>query len=396
MENKLYYHDAYIKKFSAKLITQMEDETGRIYAILSQTAFYPTGGGQPFDSGYINGVEVVGVEEVDGEIRHYLKEELTGGNSVDGAIDWDRRFDHMQQHAGQHILSASFEDMYGYKTVSFHLGKDTLTIDLDTETLSADEAAKVEELANQVILENRQIITKWVDEEELKQYRLRKELSVSNNIRLVIIPDFDYNGCGGTHPNSTAEVGSLKILGWERQKKMVRVEFVCGKRVLDNLGQKHEVIKELTALLNAPEQDLSSSVNRLLAQKKEVEKTIDEMKDHLLKYEAEEIIESGKNDLVSTVFQNRSIQELQKLARLLVSIAEDKLYLLVSENDEKLQFVFAKGKKAEGDLKGLSQRALSIIDGKGGGNDTLVQGGGKWISGEEFIQKVTGIIQKLE
>jgi alanyl-tRNA synthetase len=393
MEEKLYYHDAYIKEFSAELITQKEEESGRIYAILSQTAFYPTGGGQPFDTGFLNGVEVVDVEEVDGEIRHYIKGKLAEGNPVEGAIEWDRRFDHMQQHAGQHILSASFEGLYGYKTVSFHLGKDTLTIDLDTENLSADEAAKVEELANQVILENRPIVTKWVDEEELKQYRLRKELSVSNNIRLVIIPDFDYNGCGGTHPNSTAEIGSLKILGWERQKKMVRVEFVCGKRVLNKLGQKHEVIKELTALLNAPEQDMSSSVNRLLAQKKELEKTIEEMKDQLLKFEANEIIESGKNDLVSRVFQNRSIQELQKLARLLVSTAEDKVFLLASENEEKLQFVFAKGKKIEGDLKGLSQRALSIIDGKGGGNDTLVQGGGKWMSGEEFIQKVTGIIQ---
>jgi alanyl-tRNA synthetase len=393
MENKLYYHDAYIKNFSAELIMQKEDETGRKYAILSQTAFYPTGGGQPFDTGRLNGIEVVDVEEVGGEIRHYIMEELTEGNGIEGSIDWDRRFDHMQQHAGQHILSASFEDMYGYKTVSFHLGKDTLTIDLDTENLGADEAAKVEELANHIILENRPIITKWVNEEELKQYRLRKELSVSDNIRLVIIPDFDYNGCGGTHPNSTAEVGSLKILGWERQKRMVRVEFVCGQRVLNKLGQKHEVIKELTALLNAPEQDMGAAVNKLLGQKKELEKSIDEMKDQLLKFEAAEIIESGKEDIVSRSFQHRSIQELQKLARLLVSYTDHKTFLLVSENDDKLQFVFAKGKNADGTLKELSQRALSIIDGKGGGNETLVQGGGKWMPGEEFIKDVTDIFQ---
>lgn len=393
MENKLYYHDAYIKNFSAELIMQKEDETGRKYAILSQTAFYPTGGGQPFDTGRLNGIEVVDVEEVGGEIRHYIMEELTEGNGIEGSIDWGRRFDHMQQHAGQHILSASFEDMYGYKTVSFHLGKDTLTIDLDTENLGADEAAKVEELANHIILENRPIITKWVNEEELKQYRLRKELSVSDNIRLVIIPDFDYNGCGGTHPNSTAEVGSLKILGWERQKRMVRVEFVCGQRVLNKLGQKHEVIKELTALLNAPEQDMGAAVNKLLGQKKELEKSIDEMKDQLLKFEAAEIIESGKEDIVSRSFQHRSIQELQKLARLLVSYTDHKTFLLVSENDDKLQFVFAKGKNADGTLKELSQRALSIIDGKGGGNETLVQGGGKWMPGEEFIKDVTDIFQ---
>ncbi|MBT2695189.1 alanyl-tRNA editing protein [Bacillus sp. ISL-55] len=393
MENKLYYHDAYMKKFSAELTAQKEDESGRIYAVLSQTAFYPTGGGQPFDTGFLNGIEVVDVEEVDGEIRHYTKEKLTAGNPVEGAIDWERRFDHMQQHAGQHILSASFEDLYGYKTVSFHLGKDTLTIDLDTENLSTDEAAKVEGLANQVILENRPIVTKWVDEEELKQYRLRKELSVSDNIRLVIIPDFDYNGCGGTHPNSTAEVGSLKILGWERQKKMMRVEFVCGKRVLNKLGQKHEVIKELTAQLNAPEQDLSAAVNRLLGQKKELEKSIEEMKSQLLEFEANKIIGSVTSDIASSVYQDRSIQELQNLARLLVSNAEDKVFLLASENDDKLQFVLAKGKKAEGNLKEWSKHALSLIDGKGGGNETLVQGGGKLIPGNEFIRKLTEFIQ---
>jgi alanyl-tRNA synthetase len=393
MEHKLYYRDAYLKNFSAELIEQKEDPAGRMYVTLSQTAFYPTGGGQPFDTGYLNGNEVVDVEEVDQEIRHYIKKGLPTTKHIEGEINWERRFDHMQQHAGQHILSAAFEELYGYKTVSFHLGKDTLTIDLDTDMLATDEAAKVEKLANQVILENRPIITKWVDEEELKQYKLRKELSVSNNIRLVIIPDFDYNGCGGTHPNSTAEVGSLKILGWERQKKIIRVEFVCGQRVLNQLGKKHDIIKDLTVQLNAPEQDLSAAVNRLLGQKKELEQSVEEMKDQLLKFEADEIIRAGKTDIVSSVFQDRSIQELQKLARLLVANAEEKVFLLVSENQDKLQFVLAKGKNAEGNLKEWSKEALALVDGKGGGNETLVQGGGKLISGEEFISKFTEFFQ---
>lgn len=393
MGNKLFYQDVYLKNFTAELIKQEQDESGRLYAVLSQTAFYPTGGGQPFDKGFLNGIEVVDVEEVDGEIRHYITETLAKKNHIVGEIDWERRFDHMQQHAGQHILSAAFEEMYGYKTISFHLGKDVLTIDLDTENLLADEAKKVEELANQVILENRQIITKWVDADELKQYRLRKELSVLENIRLVIIPDFDYNGCGGTHPNSTAEVGSLKVLGWERQKKVVRVEFVCGQRVLDKLEQKHKVIKELAGLLNAPEQDMEAAVIRLLGQKKDLEKSIEEMKDQLLKYEAAEFVAAGSGDIISGVFKERSMQELQKLARILVTLAEDKIYLLAAENEDKLQFVFARGKKAEGNLKEWLKPALSIIDGKGGGSDTMVQGGGRLISGEEFIRNITKHIQ---
>ncbi|WP_079508191.1 alanyl-tRNA editing protein [Mesobacillus jeotgali] len=387
MENKLYYQDAYLKKFTAELVRQGADESGRQYAVLSKTAFYPTGGGQPFDTGILNGVEVVDVEEVSGEIRHYINRALAEV-SVQGEIDWDRRFDHMQQHAGQHILSAAFEDIYGYKTLSFHLGKDTLTIDLDTENLSAAEAEKVEALANQVILESRPIITKWVDEEELNQYKLRKALSVSDNIRLVIIPDFDYNGCGGTHPRNTAEVGSLKILGWERQKKIVRVEFICGNRVLSKLGQKHEVIKELGALLNAPEQDMVSSANRLLDQKKALEKSIEELKTKLLQYEAADLAAAYGGKIVSRVYQNRSIQELQKLARLLVELAENKVFLLVAENGDKLQFVFARGKESQGNLKEWTKKALALIDGKGGGNDFLVQGGGRLVSGEEFINQM--------
>lgn len=393
MEQKLYYQDAYLKSFSAELIKQEKDESGRLYAVLSQTAFYPTGGGQPFDTGTLNDIKVMDVEEVDGEIRHYIETHLNTTDSIKGMIDWERRFDHMQQHSGQHILSAAFEELYNYKTVSFHLGKDTLTIDLETDNLTFEEAAEVEELANKIILENRPIITEWVNEDELSQYKLRKELSVSKNIRLVIIPDFDYNGCGGTHPDSTGQVASLKILGWERQKKKVRVEFVCGKRVLQQLGRKHSVLQQLTASLNAPEQDMVETVNRMLVHRKELEKTLEESREKLLSYESAELIAECDGDVASKVYKNRSIQELQKLARLLVSDAEDRTFLLVAENGDKLQFVFARGKNANSNLKEWTKEALLLIDGKGGGNDFLSQGGGKLMDGEQFVQQLIGKIR---
>ncbi|RSD28261.1 alanyl-tRNA editing protein [Mesobacillus subterraneus] len=388
MEQKLYYQDAYMKSFTAELLKQEHDEDGRLYVVLSQTAFYPTGGGQPFDTGTLNAVKVVDVEETGGEIRHYIDAKLEESTEIEGEIDWERRFDHMQQHAGQHILSAAFEDLFGYKTVSFHLGKETLTIDLETESLSAHEAQAAEELANQIILENRPILTKWVNSEEVRRYKLRKELSVTEDIRLVIIPEFDYNGCGGTHPDSTGQVTSLKILGWERQKKMVRIEFVCGRRVLEQLGKKHTVLQELTALLNAPEQDMADAVKRMLEQRKELDKMIEESREQLLRYEAAELVDAGTGMIVSKVFQNRTIQELQKLARLLVSQAEDRVFLLAAENEDKLQFVFARGKQAEADLKRWNKEALAIIDGKGGGNDFLVQGGGRLIRGEQFLSQL--------
>lgn len=389
MDQKLYYKDSYLKSFTAELIKRGNDESGRLYAVLSQTAFYPTGGGQPFDTGSINGVAVIDVEEVEGDIRHYLAEPLGECAAVEGCIDWERRFDHMQQHSGQHILSAAFEELYQYKTVSFHLGKETLTIDLATDNLSSEEASAVEMLANKVILENRPIVTKWVNKDELNQYQLRKELSVSENIRLVIIPEFDINGCGGTHPSSTGQVASLKILGWERQKKKVRVEFVCGNRVLLQLEKKHTILQQLTYLLNAPEQEMAGAVQRMLENRKDLEKAVEESQERLLTYEASELIEQSRLDLFSRVFQNRSVQELQKLARLLVSMTDSKTFLFVAENEDKLQFVFARGKTAQGNMKELAGKAMSLINGKGGGNDSFSQGGGdKLLSGEDFMMQI--------
>jgi alanyl-tRNA synthetase len=388
MEKKLYYQDSYQKSFTAEVVKEEMDVSGRLYAVLNQTAFYPTGGGQPFDSGTLNGVQVNDVEEVDGEIRHYISGSIGKEKQVGGVIDWELRFDHMQQHSGQHILSAAFEELFHYKTLSFHLGKETLTIDIETENLSNEEAAAAEELANRIILENRPIITKWVDSEELEQYSLRKELSVTENIRLVIIPDFDYSGCGGTHPASTGQVAALKILGWERQKKKIRVEFVCGNRVLKQLGQKNSVIKQLTSLMNAPEEVMAATVQRLLEGEKELEKALEDSKQQLIEFEAAELI-SGSGTIVSRIYQNRSIQDLQKLARVGVTNADDRVFLLLGENEDKLQFVFARGKKASGDMKELSNRALSIINGKGGGNASLSQGGGeRHMPAEEFMGKI--------
>lgn len=391
MEQKLYYQDAYQKNFTAAVLKEGRDEEGRLYAVLNQTAFYPTGGGQPFDTGTLNGIEVTAVEEADGEIRHYISASIGEQEQVSGAVDWERRFDHMQQHAGQHILSASFEELFQYKTVSFHLGKETLTIDIETENLTEEEANAAEELANRIILENRPVITKWVDSEELGKYTLRKALSVTDDIRLVIIPDFDYNGCGGTHPDSTGQVTALKILGWERQKKKIRVEFVCGKRVLKQLGQKNSVIQQLTSLLNAPEEGMEAAVQRLLDGRKELEKALEDYKQQMIEYEAAELI-SGSRPIVSKIYQNRSIQDLQKLARVLVTNKDDGIFLLLGENEDKLQFVFARGKSAPGDMKELSKKALSLINGKGGGNDSLSQGGGEQLMpAADFMEKIIDI-----
>ncbi|MCQ6278943.1 alanine--tRNA ligase-related protein [Bacillus sp. EB600] len=398
MKNKIFYQDAYIQTFSAKVVKEAEDSAGNLFVVLDQTAFYPTGGGQPHDTGTIGDVNVLNVEEIDGEILHFIEKPLQiSKGEVVGRIDWQRRFDHMQQHAGQHILSAAFDNLFHYKTISFHLGNEVLTIDLDTDTLLDAEADQAERLANQIILENRSIETKWLTEAELSQYPLRKATKVKDDIRLVIIPDFDYNGCGGTHPKSTGEVRAIKLLDWEKQKKKIRLQFVCGDRVLDQFQQKQTVLLGLTKLLNAPEKDMCGAVLRMLQSEKKLEKSLEQAQEKLFTYEAAELIAESSSlreeKLVSKVFQGRTIQELQKLARLVTAKEQNCNVLFISENDNRLQVVCARGSNATENMKSLIGDALKLINGKGGGNEAFAQGGGEaLISGDELLKNLLGKI----
>lgn len=393
MKNRLYYQDAYIKSFTAHVKKHEQDENGKWYAVLNQTAFYPTGGGQPHDTGIIADKKVVEVEEVNGEIRHYLEAPFqNGAEEVSGTLDWERRFDHMQQHAGQHILSAAFEQLFDYHTVGFHLGVDNLTIDLETDDLTREEVKKAEALANRIILENRPIETKWVTEEELSHYPLRKATKVKEDIRLVIIPDFDYNGCGGTHPKATGEVRAIKVLDWERQRKKVRVQFACGERVVNLLGDKQKLLLRLTKLLNAPEMEMEQAVVRLLENGKRTEKALEQAQESLLQYEAKHLL-ANNNQLVAAVFQNRTIQELQKLARSVIAEDDGVLVLFVSTNETRLQLVCARGTARKENMKTLVGEVLPLLNGKGGGNESFAQGGGNaLLPAEEILQQLlTGI-----
>lgn len=399
MTQKLYYEDPYRKSFSAKIVTQAQDDAGQWFVILNQTAFYPTGGGQPHDTGTLNDVNVTNVEELDGEIRHYIESPFTNQDAeINGVIDWLRRFDHMQQHAGQHILSAAFEELFDFHTISFHLGSETLTIDLETDGLSEEQAQQAEQRANEIILENRPIKPTWLSPEEAAQFPLRKQLSVSEDIRLVIIPDYDYNGCGGTHPSSTGQVGSLKIIDWERQKKKIRVQFVCGSRVLNQLHQKHKVLKALSPLLNAPESEMVSATQKLLEAVKDRDKLLEETREALLHYETLELLQSGMtiNDqkVINKVFGNRTIQELQKLGRAITAQAPDSIAVLISESQEKIQLVCARGENAQISMKKLIGELLPQINGKGGGNDSFAQGGGEaTMSGQHLLGKALTLIK---
>ncbi|CUT05723.1 alanyl-tRNA editing protein, partial [Candidatus Kryptobacter tengchongensis] len=228
MTQKLYYNNSYTTQFKSKVI-DVKKYNGKIALILDKTYFYPTSGGQEHDTGFINSARVVDVIELDnGEILHVIDGDVPSGD-VECKIDWDRRFSNMQQHTGQHILSRAFEILLNAETISSRLGDDIGTIDLDIETLSYDKVHEVENLANQIIWENRDVKIHYVDDTEISKFPLRKQPKVSGTIRIVEVRDFDFSPCGGTHVSRTGEIGLVKVKRWERVKGgLTRVDFVCG------------------------------------------------------------------------------------------------------------------------------------------------------------------------
>jgi len=234
MTERLHYDDAYLLRFSARVVEHTQWE-GRPAVVLDRTAFYATGGGQPHDTGILDGVGVVDVveRESDGAVVHVLAAPLPPGTvDVEGEVDRARRLDLTRQHTGQHIISAAFVEVLGANTVSFHLSADYATIDLDRSPLTAEDLARVEDLANEVVMENRPVISRFVSRDELPALTLRKPLAHAGPVRIVEVPGFDCSACGGTHVRATGELGLIKLVRAERRGTESRVEFLCGGRAL--------------------------------------------------------------------------------------------------------------------------------------------------------------------
>lgn len=390
MKDLLYYQDAMISEFHANVVKTGSDENG-YYIVLDNTAFYPTGGGQPHDTGWIQDIEISNVEKVEEEIRHYTTNDATDiSGEIFANLNWARRFDHMQQHTGQHILTAAFVELFEFATTSFHLGTELVTIDLNVGEITEAQLAAAEKRANEIILENRTIETKWVTKDELASYNLRKDVQVDEDIRLVIIPDYDYNGCGGTHPTSTGQVGLLKILATEKMKQQIRVHFVCGNRVLDQLAMRKTVLSDVARQLSAPEEQAAEAMRKFAAATKQTEKNLKDLQDALLQFEAKEL--AGEK-IATRAFENRSIQDLQKLGRFITEQNDQAIALLVASNEDKLQFVAARGKAQTTSMKAISTAVLPMINGKGGGNDALVQGGGeKLLTAEALLEAMKDVL----
>ncbi|HEX9373425.1 MAG TPA: DHHA1 domain-containing protein [Roseiflexaceae bacterium] len=378
----LYFVDAYLTRFSARVVARAE-RGGRPAVALDQSAFYPEGGGQPHDAGALNDVPVRDVQVEDGVVWHMLEHPLEG-DAVEGAIDWPRRFDHMQQHHGQHLLSAAFERLYGLRTISFHLGGASSTIDLAGAALTADQATAAEELANQVIWEDRPVLARFVTAEELAALPLRKPPAVEGAIRVVSVPDFDHSACGGTHPRATGGVGLLHIRRWERRASSssgqggsaVRVEFLCGGRALRDLRWKNAAFGRLAAALSVGAEQVEAATARLREAEERARKRLETVGEQLIAYEAHELIEhaerTGELRVVRRAFTDRPLDEVRALAK---ALAEGGCVALLGLRAEKTQLVFACAEGLDVDCGALLRATLARFGGRGGGQSTLAQGG---------------------
>ncbi|MCA9935231.1 MAG: alanyl-tRNA editing protein [Ardenticatenaceae bacterium] len=398
-----YYQDAYTTEFTATIVEQVI-ENGRTAIILDKTYFYPTSGGQPHDTGTLDGAAVldVSVRESDGTILHWLA--INGertwevGTAVSASIHWPRRFDHMQQHSGQHILSRAFIQVANAHTISFHLSAESVTIDLDTESLNPAQIRTVEELANQIVWENRPIHIREVTLAEAKQLNLRKlPPTLQDKLRLIDIEDFDLTACGGTHVTRTGAVGLIKITRLEKIRGQVRVVFCCGGRALRDYDSKNETLMEMGTLLTTGHTEFPQTIQRLQDELKEANRTIKKQADTLLTLEAERLLAAGqqlgKLTVVLEVTTEKNPGQLRVLANLITQ--HPGVVALLGLAGEKSFLLFSRAADSPGDMNALLQETLQSIGGRGGGTAVTAQGGGAPISPEQLHTVFKTIIKKL-
>lgn len=371
---RLYFEDPYRMEFEAGVVEELTCE-GKPCLILDQTCFYPESGGQLSDKGTLSGVEVLRVFEDGDRIVHQIGKDIFV-EKVQGHIDWETRFDHMQQHAGQHILSQSFFHLYKAETLSFHLGNKTSTIEVNLRTAGKDDVKNAEELANRIVFEDRLIKSYFVNMEEIENIPLRKPPKVAGLIRIVEVDSFDHSACGGTHPRRTGEIGLIKILKWERIRDNVRLEFVCGLRALRDYSLRNSVLRQVSLKFSSSENEVGSSVDKLLSDFKAQKKTIKRMQEQLIHYEAEEIIRQVKGKIIKKTFCGRAPEEMRFLALTLIKKG-DYCVLFGSKLETRAYLILACSEKLAADMNELVPVVSALLEGKGGGRPSLVE-----ISGE--------------
>ncbi|MFA5575771.1 MAG: DHHA1 domain-containing protein [Tissierellaceae bacterium] len=376
MTEKLFLTNPYLREIDAR-ITEKIYKDDKYYIRLNRTIFYPhLSGGQPGDKGTINGVKLLEVYEEDQDIIHVVGENIQSDKVVLN-INWNNRLDNMQQHTGQHLLSAAFYKLYGGETVGFHIGSDYVYIDITLADLTEEEAEKVEVYANRVIYSNFKIESYYIEKEDIEKIPVRKQPTVNSNIRIVEIDNIDFSPCSGTHLRQTGEIGLIKIRKWERYKGNIRLEFVCGQRALQDYSWKNKAIKDISLLLSSRDRDIGEKVDILYRQKSDLEKENRRLREEIIKYRGEDLLRRSfklkEIAIVSDIFDGLDLKELNSLSVYLDKTGPS-IHLFGIRNENTGQFLLSVPKDIGINLKEIMKKTRENYDIKGGGSPNSIQG----------------------
>jgi len=377
VSERLYYEDPYLQEFDAEVVHGVTLDDGRTAVILDRTAFYPTSGGQPFDTGSLGAVAVVEVIERDaGEVLHVVDRPLTPG-PVHGRVDFERRFDHMQQHTGQHVLSAAFARLFSVRTESFHLGAAASTIDLAREVTPA-EIERAEGAANAVVWEDRPVTIRYADADEAARLPLRKESARSGRLRLIEVDEYDLSACGGTHVRRTGAIGVIAVSAWERFRGGTRVEFLCGGRALRSHRSLRDIVLAATRVLSVAAEEVPAAIDRSQSETRDVKRRAKELEQRQARFDADALAaaagQDGTQDAIVAVVDGADANLLKIMA---TRIAERPGHTAVLLSAPPPSFVVvARAADVQCDAAAVLKQLVTRFGGKGGGRPELAQGGG--------------------
>jgi alanyl-tRNA synthetase len=397
MMERLYYDDAYMADFEARVLERLTFEE-RPAVVLDRTCFYPTGGGQPCDLGTIGETKVVEVvtRPEDNAVIHCLSAPIDQ-DEVTCHLDWERRFDHMQQHTGQHILSQAFLHVVDANTIGFHLGAEESTIDLEVTSLLPAALDRAEDLSNQIIYEDRPIHIRFLPPEALDPAVLRRAPDVvpTEGLRVVEVEGFDRVPCGGTHVTRTGAVGAIKVIRLDKRGQNVRIVFRCGWRALHDYRLKNAMVNQLAAEFTVGVWGLDQAVARLREENRAIHSELKAARAALLEYEAARLLQEAPVRegvrVISAAFEDRDAKDLRTLAARLAS--ESGVVVLVGAAGEKAQLLLARSEDVSLDMNEALAQALEALGaGRGGGRPDFAQGGG--VSAD--VSQIESALRKAE
>lgn len=398
MTRKLYWENPYLHETEASIIRK-EKKEGRFYITLDRTIFYPDmSGGQPGDLGTINGQKVIETIENGEDLTHILKSDVNGPR-VKLSIQSDHRFDMMQQHSGQHLLSGVLHSLLGGETISFHLGNDYSTIDVTLSDMDQEEVDNAEALCNKIIQSNFQLKTYFVNQERLKLLPVRKAPSVTNNIRMVEIDGFDYSPCGGTHVNHTGELGLLKITKWDHYKGNLRIQFLTGRRAFMDYTSKFKSVRYISNLLSSSDLDISVKVQKLFKDRSDLEKEVRSAREELISTRSSLLVDDAEKlegiRVIRKVYDNYDFKALSQLGSHISSNYEMVVQIYGISNDGLGQFIISKSKDVNLDLGNVYKQLSTEFKLKGGGNPNTVQGSVPTPNLDLLLQRSMDIISHM-